>query len=256
MTDETGKRVVDPPGGGLFYATAFLTRLPIRKLSSSTADLAHAAAWFPFVGLLLGGLLAAFHFLLVTIFPAWLAAPLMTAVWAGLTGFMHLDGLADCFDGLFAPVSRERRLEILHDPRIGSFGAAGLFLFLLIKTGAITALGWQAYRALLLAPALARWWVLVAARAPQAYPGGMGDRMAAAVKPATLLTAAIVPALISALCGLAALPAVIFSGLVAGLILHTAKNKLGGVTGDVMGLTVECTEAAVLLVFAMLAGLS
>ncbi len=254
MTDETGKRFDHPPGG-LFYAVAFLTRLPIRKFSSSTADLAHAAAWFPFVGLLLGGLLAVFHFLLVKVFPAWLAASLMTAVWAGLTGFMHLDGLADCFDGLFAPVSRERRLEILHDPRIGSFGAAGLFLFLMIKTSAIAALEGQAGWALLLAPMLARWWVLVAARAPQAYPGGMGDRMAAAVKPITLFTAAIIPALISALCRIPALPAILFSGLIAGLLLHTAKDKLGGVTGDVMGLTVECTEAAVLLVFAVFAGL-
>jgi len=254
MTDETGKRVVNPPGG-LFYAVAFLTRLPIRKLSSPTADLAHAAAWFPFVGLLLGGLLAALHFLLIRFFPAWLAAPLMTAAWAGLTGFMHLDGLADCCDGLFAPVSRERRLEILHDPRIGSFGAAGLFLFLMIKTGAIAALGGQASRALLLAPALARWWVLVAARAPQAYPDGMGDRMSAVVKPITLFTAAIVPALILAIYGLTAIPAVLFSGLVAVLILRTAKDKLGGATGDVMGLTVECTEAAVLLAFALLAGL-
>ncbi len=254
MRDNMGKRIFDPLGG-LFYATAFLTRLPIRKLSSSMADLAHAAGWFPFVGLLLGGLLAAFHFLLVRVFPAWLAASLITAAWAGLTGFMHLDGLADCFDGLFAPVSRERRLEILHDPRIGSFGAAGLFLFLLIKTGAIAALGVEAGWTLLLAPALARWWVLVAARAPQAYPGGMGDRMAAAVKPVALVTAAIVPALISALCGLHAVAAVLFSGLVAGLIIHTAKEKLGGVTGDVMGLTVECAEVAVLLSFALLAGL-
>jgi adenosylcobinamide-GDP ribazoletransferase len=254
MTDETGKRIFDPLGG-LFYAVGFLTRLPIRKLSSPAADLAHAAAWFPYVGLLMGGLLAAFHFLLVRLLPTWLTAPLMLGLWAGLTGFMHLDGLADCFDGLFAPVSRERRLEILHDPRIGSFGATGLFLFLFIKTGAIAALGGQAGRALLFAPVLARWWVLVVARAPQAYPGGMGERMAAAVKPGTLITAVIVPVLISVLCGLPVIPAIVFSGLVTGIIIHIAREKLGGVTGDVMGLTVECTEAAVLLIFAVFAGL-
>ena len=66
-----------------------------------------------------------------------LPAALILAAWAGLTGGLHLDGWADCCDALFVPASRERRLEILHDPRLGSFGGVGLILLLLVKVAAI-----------------------------------------------------------------------------------------------------------------------
>src|SRR5690606_5310276 len=110
-------------------------------------------------------------------FPDMLRGVLVVALWAVLTGGLHLDGLADCCDALPAAVSRERRLEILRDPRIGAFGATGPFLFLLLKSSTIAALV-SPVPALILAPAWARWLLLLAARQPAARPGGMGAAFA------------------------------------------------------------------------------
>ena len=177
-----------------WLALGFLTTLPVRATPYAPDGLGKAAAWFPLVGLLLGLLLAALHAAALWLFGPLPAAVLLVAVWAGLTGGLHLDGLADCCDGLLAPVNRERRLEIMRDPRVGSFGVIGLVLALLAKTAAVYALSsappvglwagagaWPGLLpALLLAPPLARWWILVAARQPAARAGGRGSRFAAA----------------------------------------------------------------------------
>ena len=71
------------------------------------------------------------------------AAPHVVALWAALTGGLHLDGLADCGDGLLAAATPERRLEIMRDSRLGAFGGLLLALFLILKvlaTGTIPAL--------------------------------------------------------------------------------------------------------------------
>ena len=65
-----------------------------------------------------------------------LAAALVLAAWQGTTGTLHLDGWADCSDASVAPLSRERRLEVMKDPRLGSFGGTGLLL-LIVKLAAV-----------------------------------------------------------------------------------------------------------------------
>jgi len=144
---------------------------------------------------------------------------------------------------------RERRLEIMRDPRVGSFAVAGLVLVLLLKTAAVFSLP-QAAPGLLLAPVWARWWILVAARRPAARPGGLGSSFAAALTPRQLATALALPLL---LLGIAAwwdwrsLAAVALSGLTCLGVLRLAQARIGGVTGDVFGAVVELTEVALLL---------
>ena len=136
-------------------------------------------AFYPAVGVLIGALLAGLALLLgrVEVAAAPLLIPaLLTAAWVAFTGALHLDGWADCCDALFAPVTRERRLEILRDPRLGAFGGVGLILLLLLKVAALQGclalqdapLVWIAV------PALARWAMVTAAFAfPLAKPDGM-----------------------------------------------------------------------------------
>ena len=114
--------------------------------------------------------------------PPLLAATLTLAGWAALTGLLHLDGWSDCCDALLAPLERQRRLEIMKDPRLGSFGVAGLALLLLVKLaaleGVLAATGAPLVRLapVVAIPALARWGVVIAAASfPSARPGGMGD---------------------------------------------------------------------------------
>lgn len=249
----------------LGLALSFLTVFPVRVTGElRQGDLGRAAAWYSLVGLLLGVCLAAARYLFGLIFPETLAAVLVVALWALLTGGLHLDGLADCCDGLLASVSPERRLEIMKDPRMGSFAGAGLVLFLLLKVGAVLSLpaglSLNGLLALLLAPCLARWLLLLAARQPMARPGGLGVEFALGVRGWTYAAAAAPPVILLLLAGWfepsAALAVHIFLALalahLAALgVIRLARARLGGLTGDVLGLTVELGELAVLLAFAV-----
>ena len=196
------------------------------------------------------------HALFGQLFPPFLSAVLIVAAWAALTGGLHLDGLADCADGLLLPVDRIRRLETLRDPSVGAFGVITLVLALLLKTAAVAA-AVDPVAALLLAPLWARWTLLLGARQPSARVEGLGARFAAGLTPSILAQA-----LASAL--LATVLIVLWRGhfLLAGLailaahgaavaVIALARRRLGGVTGDVLGLIVEGSEVAVLLVFAI-----
>jgi adenosylcobinamide-GDP ribazoletransferase len=181
------------------------------------------------------------------LFPPLLTAALVVLAWVVVTGGLHLDGLADCCDGLLATTNRERRLEILRDPRVGSFGALGLILTLLLKTAATMNIS---PLALLFAPVWARWLLLLAARQPQARKDGMGAAFAAGLTQEVIALATLLPLVLLFFSGL---PGLIGAGLatlaMAGLV-RMARNRLGGVTGDVYGLVVEVGEVIILLVFA------
>ena len=89
----------------LGLAVSFLTILPVRLAGAfQPGDLGRSAAWFPGVGLLIGGILAGGRLLFAQVFPDPLGATLVVALWAVITGGLHLDGLADCCDGLLAAV--------------------------------------------------------------------------------------------------------------------------------------------------------
>lgn len=243
----TGRVNPASPSAGLWAAVGFLTTLPVPTTSLPPEGLGRAAIWFPTVGLGLGALLWGVRWVGDWLFDPWLAGALVVTAWAVLTGALHLDGLADCCDGLPAPVERVRRLEIMRDPRLGSFGAVGLGLFLLVKT---LAAGSVAPVALIIAPAWARWALLVAARQPQARPDGMGASFAAGLTPGMLLVAALIPLALWAFVPLRGGVALIMAALTVWGALRLARARLGGVTGDVYGLVVETCELAVLLVFA------
>lgn len=237
----------------MLFAIGFLTAWPVRTPTPRPGDLGRAARWFPVTGLALGGLLAGAHLALAALFPPLLTAALTVTLWAALTGGLHLDGLADCGDGLLAAATPERRLEIMRDPRLGAFGGLTLALFLIAKVAAVSALEAGAWLPLALAASSARWLILPMARQPLARPGGMAAEFALGLTPATVGLAALVPAAF-ALYGLLAEPRVLIAltlaHAVAWLIARRARARLGGVTGDVFGLTVELSELAVLLAFA------
>ena len=237
----------------LLLAISFLTAVPVRlRNAPAPGDLGRSAAWFPLLGAAIGGIAAFACLGLRLVFDPLLAAVLTTVVWIALTGGLHLDGLADCFDGLFHPSNPARRLEIMKDPRLGSFGGIGLLLAVMVKAAAIQALpANQILAALPLAAAAGRWLLLPAGRQPLARPGGMGADFAAGLSP-RVFAAAIVPVIVLAVLGgwrgAAALAGV---HLLAWGIFRLARSRLGGVTGDVFGMTVELAEILTLLVFSV-----
>jgi adenosylcobinamide-GDP ribazoletransferase len=255
----------------MWLALSFLTTLPVPAGVAGLGEpggarqaLGRAAGWFPVVGLVLGLMLAVTHWLLARLFEPLLAAALVVAIWAALTGGLHLDGLADCGDGLLAATTRERRLEIMRDPRLGTFGGLSLLLFVMLKVLAVGGLpagglsgfvpvplaGGAALLPFVIAPVTGRWLLLLAGRQPAARPDGLGAAFASGLRPGALWLAAGLTLAMAALGGARGLAALAVAHLVAAAVFGLARARLGGLTGDVFGLTVELAELAVLLAFA------
>jgi adenosylcobinamide-GDP ribazoletransferase len=237
----------------LLLAFSFLTVVPVNlKEAPEPGALGRSAVWFSLVGILIGGISALACIALRSLFDPLLAAVLSTAIWIGLSGGLHLDGLADCFDGLMHPSNPQRRLEIMKDPRLGSFGGIGLILAVCLKIALLQALpAGLLLTALPLAAAAGRWLLLPAGQQPLARPTGMGADFASGLS-RPIQTAGLIPLLVlTALSGWQGLAALFAACLAALGIFRLAKAQLGGVSGDVLGLTVETAELVVLLIFCL-----
>ncbi|POZ61288.1 adenosylcobinamide-GDP ribazoletransferase [Chromobacterium alticapitis] len=230
---------------GLILAVQFLTRLPTPQLAEFKPEwLAASARWFPAVGVIVGALLlAALH--LGSLIDPWLAALLALLVWVGVTGGLHLDGLADLADALGAAHrSRERFFEVLKDPHLGSFGVLSLILAIAAKLVLLMLIARQGGLAwgLLLVPAWARGFAVIWSATLPAIAPGSGERFSWRKDWAGMglnLTALLV---LSAWLAPALLPAPL-AGLAWWLFL---KRRLGGMTGDCLGAGVEIGEIAML----------
>lgn len=231
-------------------ATGFLTVLPVywRREAGTHPSLGQSAGWFPWVGAAIGLGAGATWWLSSLALPPLLAAVLAVTTWVILTGGLHLDGLADCCDGLLSAAPREKRLEIMRDPRLGSFGVIGLCLALLIKVAAIYSLpASNAIPAMLLAASSARGLLLLAGGQPTARAGGMGEEFSSGLRRATLPLAAVPVIGLSLWLGWSSLLALLAALLSTLGIFALARRRIGGLTGDVLGLVVEAGEMAVLL---------
>jgi adenosylcobinamide-GDP ribazoletransferase len=264
-------------------AFSFLTRLPVPARAIGDGDVAAVAlgrsvVWFPLVGALLGGAQVAAAWLLGGHLPPGLTAIALVALSAALTGGLHLDGLADTFDGWAGGRGeRARTLEIMRDSRIGAHGAAALVLLLAAKIVAIAGLlphgellprldrlaqgdAFQhgALWPLLAAPVLARWAVVpLVVFFGYARAEGLGSAFRAHARTVhvagtTLVAIGAAIAIGSATpsfaetataLGIAAASALGVALALAGLL----DRRLGGLTGDVYGAAIELTELAVLV---------
>jgi len=231
-------------------AARYLTIIPVPGGGHASLEaLGRSAAWFPVVGMGLGLLLVLADRLTSWLFSPLLAALLTVTAWKLVTGGVHLDGLADCLDGLVGR-DPEHRLAIMRDSRIGAFGAVGLILFLMLEIVALAELVPPARgSALFAAPVMSRATpAVLAALFRAARPDGHGAAFQAGVRPAAIAIGLViaVAASIFALGGLGVAAGAV--GLVAavGLAFFLA-GRLDGVTGDVLGAAVEISELAVLL---------
>jgi adenosylcobinamide-GDP ribazoletransferase len=236
----------------LFLAIGFLTVLPVRVKDAAMNEVGRAAMWFPFVGFFMGLALGIAHLVFLQFFAPLLAAALTVTLWITFTGGLHLDGLADCCDGLLVSASPERRLEIMRDPRVGAFGVIGLVLIIALKTLSISSIDFGSLQIFVLALSISRWLILIVAVQPQARVNGMSAEFARGITRRTILIAAIVPMLLM-IAGLVIWQvwvATIAAHAVMFLAIRFARARIGGVTGDVIGLTIEVSEAIILILFA------
>jgi adenosylcobinamide-GDP ribazoletransferase len=236
----------------LRIAFGLMTTLPVKLPDDwSAGDSGRAAVWYPLVGLVIGALTWLTWKGATFLFPPLVTGIITLVVWVALTGGLHLDGLADCCDGLFASVAPERRLEIMKDPHVGAFGVIGLILILFLKAAALAALTPVSSFGILLAASFARWCILPAGLLPLARPSGMGSDFAAGFQRSFMIWAAIIPLILAILPGRRGILSSVAGLGAAGLVLWLAKSRIGGVTGDVFGMVVEIVEVVVLLIFSI-----
>lgn len=264
----------DWPGWAIATAIClrFWSRLPVPTLpgeaeSHATPDFRMVPRALPFAALVialpaalvtLGAGLAGLNGLVV-------AALALTAL-ALTTGAFHEDGLADSADGLFGGHTTERRLEIMKDSRIGSYGALALALSLLLRASLIAMIldrsgAWMAAAAVLVAAPWSRAeaLLLLATQSPARSTGA-----AAAVGQPTVLTARIALALSLVLAtGIALAVQLPVSGLLLGFALahgaaaflsRLARRLIGGQTGDILGAAQQFAEIAIYLGIALSLG--
>jgi adenosylcobinamide-GDP ribazoletransferase len=232
-------------------ALQFLTRLPVRLDGDlEERDLGRSLLYYPLVGLILGGLIAAFAWLL-TEAPPLLGGALVLTLWVALTGALHLDGLADTIDAWAGGGGDpERTLAIMKDPRSGPLGVTALVLVLLLKFAALVAiLGIGAWPLLVLAPLLGRTVLpLLFLTTPYVRPRGLGAGLASGLPRGAGIAIVLVGyALIPLLAGTAGLLALACSLIAFFFLRNSMNNRIGGTTGDTAGAMVEIIETIVLI---------
>jgi adenosylcobinamide-GDP ribazoletransferase len=236
----------------LLLALQFLTRIPLPFcFEPSERQSGQSVLFYPLVGLLIGLMLVLALGLLGTGQPE-LNAAMLLLLWVGITGGLHLDGLADCADAWAGGMgSPERSLAIMKDPAAGPIAVIWLILVLMVKWSALVEIVKQSdAEALLMIPMLGRLAIMaLMLTAPYVRPGGLGEKMIVNL-PVTPARLSLVAWLICALWFTGWMP-VLVALLVWLAIRYLALRRLGGVTGDVYGAAVELTEAAVLAVVAM-----
>ncbi len=231
-------------------ALGFLTILPAPVSGVSERDLGRSLAFFPLVGLLLGGLLVGAARLAGPWIPSSVLAWALTAGLVILTGGLHLDGLADVFDGIGGSRgNRDRMLEIMRDSRIGAHGAASLVLLLLGKVVGLHALLTRGDPGMLwalpVAPRYAA--VCLVALFPCARQEGLGKLFAGSRPRGALLAATLVTVAVVASVGRGAVVPSLAAASAAIALGFWLGRRLGGLTGDAYGAAIELGELAFLL---------
>lgn len=239
----------------LVVAARFLTRAPLPAIDTGDRKLMRAGWCFPVVGAVIGGAGGLVAWLGLSLgLPAAASALLAIAATALVTGALHEDGLADLADGFGGGRDKERKIAIMRDSRIGTYGVLALIFAVGLKVSAITTIlnaGDLAITlfALIAAHAGARALLpLVALVLENASNSGLADMAGkpktsttqAALAIAAALFVVLLPfstALIAALAGCAAAAAL-------GLL---ARRQIGGYTGDVLGAVEQGAETAILL---------
>lgn len=248
------RAALDP--ADMHRALALLTRLPLPPASFDNGRPAAKAAWaYPLVGIVTGLMALAigglFHCMGT---PAGVTAGIILIISMIITGAMHEDGLADCADGFWGGWDRARRLEIMKDSNIGTYGVLALVMLVVLR--------WYLLSLLIVAGPMI-WPVLVAALMsrsamvavmhllPNARDNGLSANTGRPGETATGI--AIILAIIAAFAapGVSGFALIMTALLCIGTITAIARAKIGGQTGDVLGATQQITEIAVLTCWSM-----
>ena len=260
---------------GFLLLLSFMTRIPMPKIDYDEEKLGKSMKYFPAVGVIVGIILLFFCIVFTfvfknlnysTVLPLMIIVVILTDLIT--TGGLHLDGLADTFDGIFSYRSKHKMLEIMKDSRLGSNGALALILYFLIKFVLLYSLlienqGGTIF-AILTYPVVARLCsVISCASSPYARGSGMGKTFVDNTKTKEVVIGALITIVYSGVvlfCMMSSnfnylLPLDIFMksfavnlliiailGLFAYAFSKLIERKIGGITGDTLGALLEISS--------------
>lgn len=234
----------------ILVAFSLLTRLPIPVDHDIAGERAAEATWaYPLVGAVLGFAVGVMGMLLGWIgTPPGIAAAVILAAFAFLTGAMHEDGLADCADGFGGAAEPDKRLELMKDSRIGAFGAIALVIVLIARWNGFDSLqpGWLPFLLMAVAAASRAPMVLAMYLMDNARKSGLSASVGR--PPAVSVALALIIGLVACVAGAGMAGGLIFFWALLGAIpvLLLARRLIGGQTGDVLGASQQCAEVAAL----------
>lgn len=239
----------------LTAAIAFYTCVPVP--TSWTLEFRGIARLAPVVGIMIGGLLGVFDWVLAALsIPILTRSALVVLVWLAITGGLHLDGAMDTADGLATPEA-QRRLQVMSDSVTGAFGAMAAVAIVVLKIVALSDLDSHRFLALMAATGWGRWGQLVAiARYRYLKPTGKGAMHQDTINsPVALIPSLVVLLLLGGISywlssadWLFALGTIFWGSAIAIFSGAWLNYKLGGHTGDTYGAIVEWTEALLLCI--------
>jgi adenosylcobinamide-GDP ribazoletransferase len=228
---------------------AFLTRLP---MAAGGADIARASWAFPIAGIVVGAIGAVVYALAHKLgFTAWPSATLSISATLLTTGCLHEDGLADTADGFGGGATREQKLDIMRDSRIGTYGVCALTLSILLRAGAIASLGdpSKVAFALIAAHGAARATLPVfMALVPPARSDGLSHAAGQPAQDRVMIAGVLGILILAIFLGLLpAIAALILLIAVIALMAWLSLAQIGGQTGDVLGALEQASEIVILL---------
>lgn len=235
-------------------AVMFLTRLPVGRFHQfRDEDLASSAIYFPVVGALIG-LAGGLALLASTVLPSLVAVLLSMLVTICLTGGLHEDGLADSADGLMGGLDAQRRLEIMKDSRIGTYGALALWFSLTAKLAlvqSLLAVNLQtAFKASVIAHSLGRAATVALlaglpyVRAEYSKSSRFGNKVTLGQLAIVLVFSTVLSLLVLGLQGALSIAGAAAVTFLCGLYF---KSKISGITGDCLGAANQLVELSAYL---------
>ena len=238
--------------GQVQLAVMLLTRLPAGRLPEPAPSMGASAWAFPLAGLAVGAIAAGvLSGALALGLPPMLAAGLALAAQIAATGALHEDGLADVCDGFWGGHEPARRLEIMRDSRIGSYGTLGLILSVGLRWQALSLLASTVHPALaIIAVAMTSRVASAAllAAMPPARNDGLGRAASGVPARAPIIAALIAGLPAMAVPGMG--PAIAVQIVLSLGLAALARRKIGGQTGDVLGTAQQLAEIGALLTLA------
>jgi adenosylcobinamide-GDP ribazoletransferase len=236
-----------------FAAFRFLTIIPVHWQADQDSEyFRESLPYFPLLGALIGVCVGILTLFLRSFFPGTIVAVSVLILLAGVSGCLHLDGLADTADGFFSSRPRERILAIMKDSRTGAMGVIAIVMVLLVKFAALVSLPAPVFlKTAFLMPIAGRCAIVLSmAILPYAREeGGLGSLFYTGNCRMSVVWCLLSLIVLFPFAGLRTM-LILFFTMIAVVLLFSAwcRSKIGGATGDTLGAVCELTEMAVAVV--------